>query len=81
MATRIFRRQTKRPAAYPRRRAHPTFVQSQGADGRSLAFFPFSGWKESFSGTLHVQSGHGVEFYTQIKVVVERWLKGWSRKF
>ena len=46
-----------------------------------MAFFPFSGWKESFFGTLHAQSSHGVEFYTQTKVVVERWLSEWSRKF
>jgi malonate-semialdehyde dehydrogenase (acetylating)/methylmalonate-semialdehyde dehydrogenase len=46
-----------------------------------MAFFPFSGWKESFFGTLHGQSKHAVEFYTQTKVVVERWLKDWSRKF
>jgi malonate-semialdehyde dehydrogenase (acetylating)/methylmalonate-semialdehyde dehydrogenase len=46
-----------------------------------MAFFPFSGWKESFFGTLHAQSSHGVEFYTQTKIVVERWLKEWSRKF
>jgi malonate-semialdehyde dehydrogenase (acetylating)/methylmalonate-semialdehyde dehydrogenase len=46
-----------------------------------MAFFPFSGWKDSFFGTLHGQSRHAVEFYTQTKVVVERWLKEWSRKF
>jgi malonate-semialdehyde dehydrogenase (acetylating)/methylmalonate-semialdehyde dehydrogenase len=46
-----------------------------------MAFFPFSGWKESFFGTLHGQSNHAVEFYTQTKVVVERWPKEWSRKF
>jgi malonate-semialdehyde dehydrogenase (acetylating) / methylmalonate-semialdehyde dehydrogenase len=46
-----------------------------------MAFFPFSGWKDSFFGTLHGQSQHAVEFYTQTKVVVERWLKDWSRKF
>ncbi len=46
-----------------------------------MAFFPFSGWKESFFGTLHGQSRHSVEFYTQTKVVVERWLKDWSRQF
>lgn len=38
-----------------------------------MAFFPFSGWKESFFGTLHAQGRHAVEFYTQTKVVVERW--------
>lgn len=46
-----------------------------------MAFFPFSGWKESFFGTLHGQSMHAVEFFTQTKVVVERWLKDWTRKF
>jgi malonate-semialdehyde dehydrogenase (acetylating)/methylmalonate-semialdehyde dehydrogenase len=46
-----------------------------------MAFFPFSGWKDSFFGTLHGQSRHAVEFYTQTKVVVERWLKDWSRQF
>ena len=46
-----------------------------------MAFFPFSGWKDSFFGTLHAQGRHGVEFYTQTKVIVERWPDEWSRKF
>jgi malonate-semialdehyde dehydrogenase (acetylating)/methylmalonate-semialdehyde dehydrogenase len=46
-----------------------------------IAFFPFSGWKESFFGDLHGQGRHGVEFYTETKVVVERWPREWSRKF
>jgi malonate-semialdehyde dehydrogenase (acetylating)/methylmalonate-semialdehyde dehydrogenase len=46
-----------------------------------MAFFPFSGWKDSFFGTLHGQSDHAVEFFTQTKVVVERWPQEWSRKF
>lgn len=46
-----------------------------------MAFFPFSGWKDSFFGTLHGQSRDAVAFYTQTKVVVERWLKEWTRKF
>ncbi|RPJ57762.1 MAG: CoA-acylating methylmalonate-semialdehyde dehydrogenase [Acidobacteria bacterium] len=46
-----------------------------------MAFFPFSGWKNSFFGTLHAQGKHAVEFFTQTKVVVERWLSEWSRKF
>jgi len=46
-----------------------------------MAFFPFSGWKDSFFGTLHGQGHHAVEFFTQTKVVVERWLKDWSRQF
>jgi malonate-semialdehyde dehydrogenase (acetylating)/methylmalonate-semialdehyde dehydrogenase len=46
-----------------------------------MAFFPFSGWNESFFGDLHGQGRHGIEFYTQTKVVVERWPREWSRKF
>ncbi|MEQ8677343.1 MAG: CoA-acylating methylmalonate-semialdehyde dehydrogenase [Aggregatilineales bacterium] len=46
-----------------------------------MAFFPFSGWNDSFFGDLHGQGRHGVEFYTQTKVVVERWPKEWSRQF
>jgi malonate-semialdehyde dehydrogenase (acetylating)/methylmalonate-semialdehyde dehydrogenase len=46
-----------------------------------MAFFPFSGWKESFFGDLHAQGRHAVEFYTQTKVVVERWYPEWDRKF
>ncbi|HSQ27136.1 MAG TPA: CoA-acylating methylmalonate-semialdehyde dehydrogenase [Anaerolineales bacterium] len=46
-----------------------------------MAFFPFSGWKDSFFGTLHGQSHHAVEFYTQTKIVIERWPKHWSRQF
>jgi len=46
-----------------------------------MAFFPFSGWKESFFGDLHGQSFHAVEFYTQTKVVIERWHDEWTRKF
>ena len=46
-----------------------------------MAFFPFSGWKDSFFGTLHGQDHHAIEFFTQTKVVIERWLKDWSRKF
>lgn len=46
-----------------------------------MAFFPFSGWKESFFGDLHGQTEHAVEFYTQTKVVIERWHEEWTRKF
>jgi len=46
-----------------------------------MAFFPFSGWKESFFGVTHGQGMDAVEFFTQKKVVIERWPKEWSRKF
>jgi malonate-semialdehyde dehydrogenase (acetylating) / methylmalonate-semialdehyde dehydrogenase len=46
-----------------------------------MAYFPFSGWKDSFLGVLHGQGRDAIEFYTDKKVVVERWPKEWSRKF
>ncbi|GAA4431409.1 CoA-acylating methylmalonate-semialdehyde dehydrogenase [Ravibacter arvi] len=46
-----------------------------------VAQFPFSGWKDSFYGDLHGQGSHAIEFFTQTKVVIERWPKEWSRKF
>ncbi len=46
-----------------------------------MAYFPFSGWKDSFLGVLHGQGRDAVEFYTDKKVVVERWPSEWSRRF
>jgi malonate-semialdehyde dehydrogenase (acetylating)/methylmalonate-semialdehyde dehydrogenase len=46
-----------------------------------LAQFPFSGWNNSFFGDLHGQGRQAIEFFTQTKVVIERWPKEWSRKF
>jgi malonate-semialdehyde dehydrogenase (acetylating)/methylmalonate-semialdehyde dehydrogenase len=46
-----------------------------------MAYFPFSGWKDSFFGVMHAQGRDAVEFYTEKKVVVERWAKEHSRKF
>jgi malonate-semialdehyde dehydrogenase (acetylating)/methylmalonate-semialdehyde dehydrogenase len=46
-----------------------------------MAFFPFSGARESFFGDLHGQARHAIEFFTQTKVIVERWPKEWTRKF
>jgi malonate-semialdehyde dehydrogenase (acetylating)/methylmalonate-semialdehyde dehydrogenase len=46
-----------------------------------MAYFPFSGWKESFFGDLHAQGRDAIDFYTEKKVVVERWPANWSRKF
>ena len=38
-----------------------------------MAFFPFSGWKDSFFGDLHGQGRDAIDFYAEKKVVVERW--------
>jgi malonate-semialdehyde dehydrogenase (acetylating) / methylmalonate-semialdehyde dehydrogenase len=46
-----------------------------------MAYFPFSGWKESFFGILHAQGKDAVEFFTESKIVVERWSRQETRKF
>ncbi len=46
-----------------------------------MAYFPFSGWKDSFFGDLHAQGRDAIDFFTEKKVVVERWPSHWSRKF
>ncbi|PZM63327.1 CoA-acylating methylmalonate-semialdehyde dehydrogenase [Paenibacillus dendritiformis] len=38
-----------------------------------MAFFPFSGWKDSFYGDLHANGTDGVEFYTRKKMITTRW--------
>ncbi|GBK66811.1 methylmalonate-semialdehyde dehydrogenase [Paenibacillus macerans] len=38
-----------------------------------MAFFPFSGWKSSFFGTLHANGKDSVDFYTHKKVVTARY--------
>jgi malonate-semialdehyde dehydrogenase (acetylating) / methylmalonate-semialdehyde dehydrogenase len=37
------------------------------------ASFPFGGQKESFYGDLHGQGSDSIEFYTERKIVIERW--------
>ncbi|WP_053217010.1 CoA-acylating methylmalonate-semialdehyde dehydrogenase [Virgibacillus senegalensis] len=39
-----------------------------------MAFFPFSGWKDSFYGDLHANGKDGLAFYTRQKVVTSRWV-------
>ena len=63
---------------------HEAFAGNIGVNlgvAAPMAFFPFSGWGDSFFGDLHAQGHHGFEFFTQTKVVVERWPKTWSRTF
>jgi len=38
-----------------------------------MAFFPFSGMKDSFYGVLHTQGQEAVRFFTESKVVIQRW--------
>ena len=38
-----------------------------------MAFFPFSGMKDSFFGSLHGQGLESIRFFTESKVVIQRW--------
>jgi malonate-semialdehyde dehydrogenase (acetylating) / methylmalonate-semialdehyde dehydrogenase len=38
-----------------------------------VAWFPFSGWKDSLEGDLHANGTDAVDFYTRKKVVTSRW--------
>jgi malonate-semialdehyde dehydrogenase (acetylating) / methylmalonate-semialdehyde dehydrogenase len=38
-----------------------------------VAFFPFSGWKDSFLGDVHAHGTDAVDFYTRKKTVTSRW--------
>ncbi len=38
-----------------------------------MAFFPFSGSKDSFFGDLHGQGSDAIDFFTEKKVVISRW--------
>jgi len=80
----------RKPTACPRRGAaarkfrYEVPVGNVGVNigvAAPMAYFPFSGWKDSFLGVLHGQGRDAVEFYTEKKVVIERWPKEWSRRF
>ena len=38
-----------------------------------MAWFPFTGWNQSFFGDLHMQGKEGIHFYTRQKVSLTRW--------
>jgi malonate-semialdehyde dehydrogenase (acetylating) / methylmalonate-semialdehyde dehydrogenase len=40
----------------------------------AMAYFPFGGFKDSFYGDLHGQGRDGIEFFTDKKVVITRWV-------
>jgi malonate-semialdehyde dehydrogenase (acetylating)/methylmalonate-semialdehyde dehydrogenase len=41
-----------------------------------VAFFPFSGWKDSFRGDLHAHGRDAIEFFTRKKTVTSRYFSG-----
>jgi malonate-semialdehyde dehydrogenase (acetylating)/methylmalonate-semialdehyde dehydrogenase len=40
-----------------------------------MAWFPFTGWNQSFFGDLHIQGAESVHFYTRQKMTLTRWFK------
>jgi malonate-semialdehyde dehydrogenase (acetylating) / methylmalonate-semialdehyde dehydrogenase len=40
-----------------------------------MAWFPFTGWNQSFFGDLHMQGVEGVQFYTKQKMTMTRWFE------
>jgi len=64
------------PGAAVRRYRHDVEVGMIGVNvgvAAPVAFFPFSGWKDSFLGDLHAHGTDAVDFYTRKKTVTSRW--------
>ena len=40
-----------------------------------MAWFPFTGWNQSFFGDLHIQGSESVLFYTRQKMTLTRWFQ------
>jgi malonate-semialdehyde dehydrogenase (acetylating)/methylmalonate-semialdehyde dehydrogenase len=62
-----------RSAAYFRRHVEAGMVGVNVGVAAPMAFFPFAGWKSSFFGDLHATGEDAVRFYTETRVVIERW--------
>jgi malonate-semialdehyde dehydrogenase (acetylating)/methylmalonate-semialdehyde dehydrogenase len=43
-----------------------------------MAWFPFTGWNNSFYGDLHIQGREGIQFYSQQKMTMTRWFEASS---
>src|SRR3990167_9384894 len=41
-----------------------------------MAYFSFGGWKRSIFADIHMHGAEGVQFYTKLKTVTQRWPKG-----
>jgi malonate-semialdehyde dehydrogenase (acetylating)/methylmalonate-semialdehyde dehydrogenase len=40
-----------------------------------MAWFPFTGWNQSFFGDLHIQGRESIQFYTRQKTTMTRWFE------
>ena len=43
-----------------------------------MAWFPFTGWNNSFFGDLHIQGTESIQFYTKQKMTMTRWFESGS---
>ncbi|HEY9870221.1 MAG TPA: aldehyde dehydrogenase family protein, partial [Candidatus Obscuribacterales bacterium] len=46
-----------------------------------MAWFPFTGWNNSFFGDLHIQGRESIQFYTQQKMTMTRWFEPSKSQF
>jgi malonate-semialdehyde dehydrogenase (acetylating)/methylmalonate-semialdehyde dehydrogenase len=46
-----------------------------------MAWFPFTGWNNSFYGDQHIQGKEAINFYTQQKMTMTRWFESKSSNF
>ena len=53
--------------------APPAMVGVNIGVAAPMSFFPFGGAKESFFGDVKAHGRDGIAFYTDQKVVIERW--------
>jgi malonate-semialdehyde dehydrogenase (acetylating) / methylmalonate-semialdehyde dehydrogenase len=72
-ATSIFTSSGKWAREY-RYRVEPSMLGVNIGVAAPMAYFPFGGAKNSFFGDLKAHGRDGVEFYTDKKVVITRWL-------
>jgi malonate-semialdehyde dehydrogenase (acetylating)/methylmalonate-semialdehyde dehydrogenase len=56
-----------------KRRAEAGMIGVNIGVAAPMAFFPFTGWKNSFFGDLHATGADGFRFYTRHKVITSRW--------
>jgi malonate-semialdehyde dehydrogenase (acetylating)/methylmalonate-semialdehyde dehydrogenase len=72
-ATSIFTSSGKWAREY-RYRVEPSMLGVNIGVAAPMAFFPFGGSKNSFFGDLKAHGRDAIEFYTDKKVVITRWL-------
>ena len=65
--------QTASPRASTPQRIEVGMVGVNIGVAAPMAFFPFSGWKNSFFGDLHAHGKDAIAFYTEQKVIMTRW--------